>query len=409
MPLTEAELTRITDSFDAHLGPLVKAQVEEILKSVDERAGKGTLEREARNKDFPTEMLRGALGGESTVRTRQEATVGVGRMLRAFAATKGDPERAARFALATWDDEIGKSVSKALSAQDQTAGGFLIPEQWSSDIIEFLRPKTVVRLSGPAVIDMPLGNMNIPRIAVGSVATYVGENTNLGLTAQQFGNVQLNWKKLGAVIAISNDLLRAQSASADAIIRADLVRAMAQGEDLNFLRSDGSVFSPKGLKFWAANTTTSAGTSLANMITDLSKLLLYLYNANVNFTNPAWFMSPRTRVAFETVQNAQGFYVFRNEMMTTGKLWNVPFYSTTQIPINLSGTNTELYLADMDDVVIGEATALIIDSSNEAAYYDGSNVQSAWSQDQTSVRAIARHDLVVRHDPSVAYLSAVAY
>lgn len=404
MALTKDDLSLITDS----LSGLVKRQVEEVMKAVDERAATG-LSLKAEERNYAQELMEGALGEPRTPRQRLEATVGVGRMLRAFAASKGDPERASRFAAETWKDSVGQAVSKALGAQDAAAGGFLIPDQWSADIIEFLRPKTVVRKSGPMVIDMPNGTMNIPRIGSGATASYIGENTNLGMTSQQFGNVHLTYKKLGAVIAISNDLLRTQSVSADAVIRNDLVRAMAQAEDLNFLRSDGTVFSPKGIKYWAANTTTSAGTSLANMITDLSKLLLYLYNANVNFTNPAWFMSPRTRVTFETVQNSQGFYVFRNEMMTTGKLWGVPFYSTTQIPINLSGTNTELYLADMDDVVIGEATTLIIDSSPEAAYYDGSAVQSAWSQDQTSVRAISRHDLAARHDPSVAYLSAVAY
>lgn len=404
MAITAAEL----DQLKGAVSESVKRQVEDILRSVEERQAESLKTAAAQQRDYAGELQRGALGGEPVKRSAAETTRGIGRMLRAIAAGRGDPERAAAFANKEWGDA---AVVKALGVQDSAAGGFLVPDDWSADIIEFLRPATVVRRANPETVDMPNGTMNIPRLTGGSTASYIGENQNLALSGNTFGAVRLSWKKLGAVIPISNDLLRARSANADSIIRNDLVRAMAQAEDLNFLRSDGSQFAPKGLKYWtpSTNTTTSAGSTLANMITDLSVLQLYLLNANVAMLRPHWFMSPRTMMAFETIQNSQGNYVFRDEMTSRGTLWGIPFATTTQIPINLSGTNTELYLVDMADAVIGEATNLIIDASNEAAYYDGANVQSAWSQDQTSIRAIARHDFAMRHDQSVAYLSSVAY
>ena len=50
---------------------------------------------------------------------------------------------------------------------------------------------------------------------------------------------------------------------------------------------------------------------------------------------------------------------------------------------------------------------MAIDASQEAAYHDGSSVQSAWSRDETTVRAIAEHDFIMRYDKAVALLAGV--
>jgi hypothetical protein len=63
-----------------------------------------------------------------------------------------------------------------------------------------------------------------------------------------------------------------------------------------------------------------------------------------------------------------------------------------------------VYFADFADVVIGEATTLLVDASTEAGYYDGSSQQSAFTLDQTVIRAIQEHDMAVRHAESVAVI-----
>ena len=88
---------------------------------------------------------------------------------------------------------------------------------------------------------------------------------------------------------------------------------------------------------------------------------------------------------------------------------------TTNIPITQDTTGagndneSEVYLVDFAQVIIGESQGLLVDSSQEAAYHDGSNVQAAFSLDQTVVRAIAEHDLGLRHDKAVAMLTGVTW
>ncbi len=395
------------------MAQLTMEQVNKLIEDVVGTSMAKALEelKAAQKENYAKAMLTG-IGdpeGDSRGPAPKAGKGNIGQIVRALASNKGNVQGAAAYAKKYYGED--SNVTKALSASDGAAGGFLIEEVLSNEVIEFIRPNTVVRASDPIIMPMPEGNLSIPRVGTGSTGSYIGENTNLPNTAQKFEMVKLSYKKLAALVPISNDLLRFQSPEADAIIRDDVARAMAQAEDLAFLRGNGTAFSPKGLRYWvqAANTTGTAGTSLANMITDLNFAVLALENANIMFVRPVWFLSPRTKQALMTVQNSNGFYVFRAEMLT-GKLWGFPFKTTTQIPTNLgSGSDSEIYLTDMIHAVIGESKSLIIDASSEAAYYDGTTVQAAFSLDQTVVRAIAEHDFVLRHDFATAVVTGVDY
>ena len=158
----------------------------------------------------------------------------MGRLIRALAAGKGDPDRAARIADKWFGED--NATSKALSSGDATAGGFLVGEEMSSEVIELLRPQAVVRRSNPVVMPMDRGSLTLPKITGGASSSYVGENDNGGLTEQTFGTVKLTFKKMVTLVPVSNDLLRFASYNADAIVRDDLVMSMANREDLAFIR-----------------------------------------------------------------------------------------------------------------------------------------------------------------------------
>ncbi len=125
-------------------------------------------------------------------------------------------------------------------------------------------------------------------------------------------------------------------------------------------------------------------------------------------TSPGWIMSPRSFIYLLGLRDTQGNKAFPE--MASGTLKGYPFATTTAIPNNLAVTGTnesEIYFCDFADVLVCEVPGLLISVSSEAAYYDGSAVVSAFSRDQTVIRVIAQHDLVMRHTESVAVLSDV--
>lgn len=399
--LTEVEST----AFDE-----LKAEAENlegtIKRAEDVQKLKASL---AKPIDLPTDdsAAQPSRKAEPTARNDAEKGLGFARIVRALVAAKGSPYVAAQIAENKFGD---KDVAKALAAGDASAGGFIVPDKYSSEIIELLRPMSVIRRSGALVMPME-GSVDIPRLTAGTTATYIGENRDITKTEPTFGNLKATERKLAAIVPISNDLIRLSNPKADALVRDDLVASMAVTEDTYFLRGAGGGNSPKGIRHWASsgNVAGSAGTSATNIETDLKNLIQALESNNVRMIRPVWIMSPRTKNALWVLRDANGNLVFPE--IRDGKLWGYPVQTTNQVPTNLGGggAESELYFADMADVVIAENAQIMIDVSDTAAYHDGSNVVAAFSQDQTVIRAIARHDLVVRHDASVAVRTAVAY
>jgi HK97 family phage major capsid protein len=202
------------------------------------------------------------------------------------------------------------------------------------------------------------------------------------------------------------------------LIRDDIVRNTAVRQDQGFLRDDGVSSTPKSLLQWAIDNiqtlNATATVSLANVTTDLGKLILKLVNANVPMTRPGWIMPPRVWNYLMTVLTTNGTYAFRDEMKG-GTLWGWPYAYTTQVPITLdtsgAGNNneTDLYLADFADVVIGDSQNLIIDASGDAAYEEGGSVKSAFHRDETVIRAITEHDIVMRRTESIAIMRRITW
>ena len=227
----------------------------------------------------------------------------------------------------------------------------------------------------------------------------------------------LTFKKLAVLTPISNDLLRYSSPSADAIVRDDLVSSMATKEDSTVIRGAGTDATPKGLLNWCVadqKIASNLTVNLANITNDLGQLVVKLKQADIPMLTPGWIMAPRTEQKLATIQNANGVFAFRDEIIR-GTLWGFPIGTTTNVPITLATTGSgndnesEIYLGDFSQVLIGESMGLLVDSSQEAAYHDGSNVQAAFSLDQTVVRAIAEHDLGMRQDKAISMLTGVTW
>lgn len=339
-----------------------------------------------------------------------------GQYLRAMgvaqlALRSGMPVNVVDYARKTWGAEA--NVTRVLAATDFTAGGAVVPAPVSSEIIELLRPASAVRRMNPTFLGMDNGTLTIPKITGGATASYVAENANLPATGQTWGNIQLVARKLGCIVPMSNDWLRRAVPGADTLVRDDTVAAVAQRSDLAFIRGDGTQDTPRGLKYLMASANVipaNATVNLDNVTVDLGKLWLALAGNNSRMLRPGWIFSPRTLNYLMNVRDGNGNYAFQAEL-ATGKLKGYPFSMTTQIPVNLGGgtDESEVYFVDFADFAIGETTGMLIDMSGEAAYWDGSAVQAAFSRDQTVLRVITEHDTALRHDFSAAMLTGVKW
>jgi HK97 family phage major capsid protein len=280
-------------------------------------------------------------------------------------------------------------------------------------LIELLVARTVVRSSSPTLLPMANGAASIPKMTGGATSAYLGEGDNIEPSQQTFGMVLFKARKLATLVPISNDLLRINAANADTIVQDDMASSMARREDLAFLRGDGGEHEPKGMfnhvptanKFDANSTV-----NLANVTVDLGKAILLLMEGHSRMLRPTWFMAPRTLHYLSTVRDGNGNYAFRDEVLA-GRLWNYPLRWTTQIPVNL-GTGTDeswILLVDMADAVLADEMDMEFAFSSTATYYDGAQLRSGFSRDESVIRVISKHDFNIRHGESFALIEAVTW
>ena len=344
-------------------------------------------------------------------------------------------------------------VTRALVASTGPAGGFIVPPDYMNEIIELLRPAAVVRGSNPRVIPMPRGTMTLPGQASPATATYGSEGSQIASSQQSLKQIVASFKKLTALVPISNDLMRYADPAIDAMVRDDLVEVIALREDLAFLLGDGTQAAPMGFtgfaNLWATSqggtagvwSTTADSTAAVNgnagnpllgqnggnfitsnetytettVVNELTGLINRLDTANVNDKRRVWFMHPRTYNYLFGLLNSLGLYVFRDEL-SKGTLYGYPFKKTTQIPTNIwdpTGTNKDcsfIILAEMNETMILDSMSLELAVSREGTYTDANgNTVSAFQYDQTLIRAIAEHDFQLRHDSGCAILQFVRW
>lgn len=332
-------------------------------------------------------------------------------------------------------------VTRALVASTGSAGGFIVPPDYMNEIIDLLRPMAVVRGAGPRVIPMPRGTMTLPGQASAASAGYGSEVGRITASQQGLNQIVASYKKLTALVPVSNDMMRYADPAVDAFVRDDLVKVLALREDQAFILGDGLQDSPRGYLSFAGSyalatsgaaglflttgnstaasggnfITSTAAYTLATVAAELGGAVNKLDTANVPDFKRCWFMNPRSYNYLYNVQNSLGVYVYREEL-NQGKLLGYPIKKTTQIGTNYynaNGSQTDcsfVMLVEMTEDMILDSMSLELAVSREGSYVDGSGATiSAFQNDQTIIRAIAEHDHQMRHDAAVAVIQFVRW
>jgi HK97 family phage major capsid protein len=338
--------------------------------------------------------------------------VAMAQMVRLLVQAQGNQHQAADLAKA---NNFGADVHMALSTVTPGAGGVLVPENFSSSVIESLRPKSVIRRMGAVSLPLNNGNLTMPRILGNTQVAYIGTEEDITVTGMQFGDLKLSSKKAAAIVPISNDLLAYSGVNPriDSQVSGDLSTSMGLSEDLHFIRSAGGGSLPKGLRYWApaGNVLPApAGATLAQVDLYLGGMMLRLENSNVDLTSSGWIMAPRTLRWLQALRDGNGNKAYPE--IDAGMLKGYKVALTTQIPTNLGGdgNESEIYFVNFSDCYIGEDMSLAIAISTEASYKDADGkTVSAFQRDQTLIRVISKHDFGPRHVESVAVGTGITW
>ena len=351
-------------------------------------------------------------GGRATVPATPRTPVAVGSNLACMVMSIAHGGRDNQVA-ALYAEQMGfPEVAAALNRSTPSAGGYIVPPGYVNEMIELNRAESVVRSMGVRSVTMPNGQLNMGRQNGAASASYIGESVNITKSEQTFDNLVLSAKKLTSLVPISNDLVRYSDPSALSIVMSDVSAVMGLREDLAFIRDAGTGDLVKGLRYAinaAAIFAANATVNLANITADLGKAINLIARANIKRRNMGWLFHPDVEQYLMDLRDGNGNLAFPE--MARGLLRSLPYKTTTQIPVNLgAGSNeTEVYLVEFTECIIGDAATMVLDVSQEASYMDGGTLVSAFSRDETVVRAVSAHDFALRHDRAGSVITGVKW
>jgi len=312
----------------------------------------------------------------------------------------------------------------AISPLTGPSGGYLVPVEFSTELIEKLYPETILRAAGVNIrtINSPLYRQ--PRQSGGASATYVGETAPIPLSQLTFDQVSAQLKKLTILSTISAELVNDSDPQVQQIVENDMREQIALKEDISFLTGPGGAGIPTGILTPAAGGQIVAPTDAVNGDATSYRMFTHLFTllraANVPMRKQFWIMHPFMIEAVQNVTDSAGRPLFQDYMdlqvgsllMQRPALFHRPIFDSTQIPLTVTGPNATSFVAlvEATQVEIVQIAELEMKVSDEGTVIDGGgNTISAVQNDIVIVRGIFRHDIYLRHPEAVIVRNAVRY
>lgn len=165
-----------------------------------------------------------------------------------------------------WDEDAGyeKEICTQLAEQKSAngstgaAGGYLIPEETSSEVIDLAMDRAVVMELGPTTIRGLRGDLLIPKTTGRPTMYWVGEEEAPTESNTTFGQIKLSPKNAAAFTKISQKLLYQSAGVAEKIVREQLVNSFTIGIETALINGTGSNGQPKGVTKYSGLTTSTS-------------------------------------------------------------------------------------------------------------------------------------------------------
>lgn len=328
-----------------------------------------------------------------------EATEGkapIGAVIAAMAINRGD--RAA-----TMEDVrkyLGPTLEKTVNLSEATEGGVLIQADVLAKFFDALAPQTAMLRLGPTIVPIDNGTVNVPGWTGRPTFSWVGETNTADVSSTPSSGMRaLNQKKGMAIIEVTNSVIRTGLGSYVAqYVENAARREVGLGLDIAYIRGAGTQHTPKGMRYWASNTSAMTATpTFVTALTDVRTAFTKIAAANGPLEKMAWIWAPRTE--YWLMWGAlDGFnHPYFSAEMAKGTFMGRPFAATNNVPTNLGGggNESELYLLDMAHVLIGQVGAggIIVDWFREGSYTSGGVVRSLMERDSQAVRVVVQTDI----------------
>lgn len=318
-------------------------------------------------------------------------------------------------------------MKAAIPAADTSTSGWA--SEWAyannlqSDFIDYLRPRTILgRIQGfrPAPFNIRVGGMS-----AGTTGYWVGESAPIPVSKGTSTSLSLGITKAGGIAAITKELLKTSSPSAELIVRNDLAAALQYVLDRTFLDPTMGVIANErpASVLYGLTAVTPTGTNYAALATDFKSLMANIISDNIE-GGGVWIMSRTTALALSLMVTSLGVSQFPGMTPEGGTLFGYPVLVSQSAYFSSGSPDyaniiafvipSEVYLADegMVDLEMSDQVALQLldnptnDSGGSTA---ATTMVSMFQTESVAIKAVRYINWKVRRTNAAAFIRNANY
>jgi HK97 family phage major capsid protein len=274
---------------------------------------------------------------------------------------------------------------KALAEGAGNTGGYLVPPEYSSEILRVSMETSVVRTNGARVINMLKPELYIPALnmssnAAGSIyggmaAYWTEENAEKTESEPTFKQVKLKVKKLAGYTESSDELDDDSILSLGSLLSEMFGEVIAFEEDYAFLTGNG-VGKPLGITVAPAFITVSRNSGSLIVTDDIIDILARFKG---NLSRAKWVINQASLPQICKLMDENDNYIWHPGTAGSvagsipGTLYGIPIIITEKAPT--VAAQGGIMLIDFGFYLIGDRSGLAID---ESMHYKFKNDKKCW-------------------------------
>ncbi|WP_180704417.1 phage major capsid protein [Listeria monocytogenes] len=229
-----------------------------------------------------------------------------------------------------------RQVSNVLQEGVDTAGGYLVPEEYDKRLIDGLTEENIMRTLGTTITTSGEHKINI--VGAKPAASWIEEGGALVFEDASFEQIILDAHKLHVAIKVTDELLYDNAFNLESYILTQFSKALANAEENAFLNGDGvgkplGIFAENGGGQVAITTNTQSSIT-ADEIINLVHSLKRPYRKNAKF-----IMNDQTIALIRKLKDNNGAYLWQPSLQAgePDRLFGYPVYTSAYVPTVAAG------------------------------------------------------------------------
>ena len=232
-----------------------------------------------------------------------------------------------------------KKVSNILQEQIAADGGYLVPSEWDSRLIDTLEEENIIRKLGTSITTSGEHKINIA--ATKPAAAWIAEGQTITFSNATFNQKTLDAHKLAIGVQVTKELLYDNAFDLESYIIDQFGRAIANAEEAAFLNGSGTN-QPKGILNDAliGVVTNSATAKTSDEIINLVYSLKRPYRKNACF-----IVNDSTLATVRKLKDSTQNYLWQPSYQAgePDRLLGYPIYTSAYMPIMAADTPVMIF------------------------------------------------------------------